>query len=683
MALRIGYLSLFVMLLPYIFGETLVDLLKKTKGLTKVAEAVAASTLLELELKADAYTAFLPSDDALEGYEGAIDREFVHAHMTKTPLLIQNASAHVISRDVKGNPQFFLSSFPTGNPSLTGYEHMTYYVDNAEVVVANLVATSEGGNQQVLHVLDRPLPPLRPVGAAVAPVQGYPTALDLLAHPATYGLTGDLSIGKFYKRVKELGALDAFKLSGENTFFVAVDRALNPPSQLLDPSYVHGHVAPGTALFTRPASIREESKPSMAFADNLKVSVKMHKVEHHQALDEYYVTSETLIADEKHREGSSMARIVKANIPVMNGVVHLIDRPLMTIASSIGSYLDQNTSQLSLFSQLLKEFHPDLNAQLTAADPTAETYTIFAPSNEAIKSVNKNSLDMVKLNSEKIKELLRLHIVKDRITTRKIIEESKNGRKYSSPTLSLSRSLYFTVSPNEEQRKVFVDGAGVNASISTGNILTKNGIIHIIDRILDIPDDTVFKKLQSNGDTSTSFELSKQGNFNKQFKDRKKLFTFFVPNNAAWEAIKHDMPSAYKKIFMPKYDYFAKEILERHMIVGKALPIKEIAAITNNHTLQPDHPDYAKEAKKNATLLEMTRGGVYFSSAVTRNGNDYYLDWHGRRARVVQADLECVNGVIHVIDRAMMIQPDVTAAASTAGATLATFLATLATAWLL
>jgi len=666
-------------LLHCAIGETLVDLLANNKRVTKIAAAVQASQLLEMELRADSYTAFFPDDAALEAYDGPIDREFVHAHITNTPLKIENASDHFITRDVKGNPQFFLSSFPSGKPSLTGHEHLDYFVDNAKVVVANLDATSNDGLQQILHIIDRPLPPLRPAGAARPPVQGYPTAADLLAHPAAYGLTGDLSVAKFYSRVKELGALDAFKLPGANTFFVAVDKALNPPEQLLAASYVHGHVAPGAALFTRPANRRAEQHHTMAFADNLKVIVKVYKVNHHNAHDDYYVTSETIFADEKHRVGASMAHIVKANIPVMNGVVHLIDRPLMTIAPSIGSYLDNNTSQLSMFAELLKDFHPDLNAQLTAAGPNAETFTIFAPSNEAFSDFINNKLNQVKLNSEKIKELLRLHIVKDRLTTREVIDKSNNGKKYSSPTLSRSRSLYFTVSPpapSSQQRTVFVDGAGVNASVTTANILAKNGIIHIIDKLLDIPAETLYEKLESNGDTSTSFELSKQGGFNRQFQDREKMFTFFVPNNAAWEAIKHDMPSSYKKIFMPKYDYFAKEILERHMIVGKALPIKEIAAITNNHTLQPDNPDYK-------TLLEMTRGGLYFSSIVVPHGNEYYLDWHGRRARVVQADLECVNGVIHVIDRAMMIQPDVTAAASSVGATLAAFVATLATAWLL
>ena len=52
-----------------------------------------------------------------------------------------------------------------------------------------------------------------------------------------------------------------------------------------------------------------------------------------------YVKSHTIASDLAHPKGTALARIVKANIPVANGVVHLIDRPLMTTADSIKSYL--------------------------------------------------------------------------------------------------------------------------------------------------------------------------------------------------------------------------------------------------------------------------------------------------------------------------------------------------------
>ena len=34
---------------------------------------------------------------------------------------------------------------------------------------------------------------------------------------------------------------------------------------------------------------------------------------------------------------------------------------------------------------------------------------------------------------------------------------------------------------------------------------------------------------------------------------------------------------------------------------------------------------------------------------------EYRLEWNGVIAKVVQADVECVNGVVHIIDKVMMM----------------------------
>lgn len=66
--------------------------------------------------------------------------------------------------------------------------------------------------------------------------------------------------------------------------------------------------------------------------------------------------------------------------------------------------------------------------------------------------------------------------------------------------MSHNRNLYFAVNINANTKLpiVSVEGAGVNASIRTPNIVAENGIIHIIDRIMDIPSQTVYEKLKSN-----------------------------------------------------------------------------------------------------------------------------------------------------------------------------------------
>ena len=51
------------------------------------------------------------------------------------------------------------------------------------------------------------------------------------------------------------------------------------------------------------------------------------------------VRSNTVIGDRTHARGMVVSRIVRANIPVENGVVHLIDKPLMIVARSLFEYI--------------------------------------------------------------------------------------------------------------------------------------------------------------------------------------------------------------------------------------------------------------------------------------------------------------------------------------------------------
>jgi hypothetical protein len=53
-----------------------------------------------------------------------------------------------------------------------------------------------------------------------------------------------------------------------------------------------------------------------------------------------YVKSNTVLGDPNHAQGVVLAEIVKANIPVRNGVVHLINRPLMVVDTTVTQFLE-------------------------------------------------------------------------------------------------------------------------------------------------------------------------------------------------------------------------------------------------------------------------------------------------------------------------------------------------------
>ena len=90
-----------------------------------------------------------------------------------------------------------------------------------------------------------------------------------------------------------------------------------------------------------------------------------------------------------------VSRIVKGNIPVQNGIVHLIDKPLMVVARSLYDYVMEEgsdpTNRLFEFAQLIK----DKGGRFGEALLESKDGSLLAPSNEAFRKVDQNKLNYI------------------------------------------------------------------------------------------------------------------------------------------------------------------------------------------------------------------------------------------------------------------------------------------------
>ena len=105
--------------------------------------------------------------------------------------------------------------------------------------------------------------------------------------------------------------------------------------------------------------------------------------------------SNTISGDRFHGTGMVVSKIVKGNIPVQNGIVHLIDKPLMVVARSLYDYVmeegkDRN-NRLYSFAQLIK----DKGGRFGEALLESKDGTLLAPSNEAFRKVDRNKLNYI------------------------------------------------------------------------------------------------------------------------------------------------------------------------------------------------------------------------------------------------------------------------------------------------
>lgn len=127
----------------------------------------------------------------------------------------------------------------------------------------------------------------------------------------------------------------------------------------------------------------------------------------------HYVQSNTIKNDAVHKAGRVLSRMILANIPIKNGVMHIIEKPLMLMDMSIRDFLREQT-KLKRFHGLLEK-HPDVLSELNRHS----NKTVLAPDDNAFANLVDNNQKFAGIdeNSEEMKKLLRQHLVYQQVSS--------------------------------------------------------------------------------------------------------------------------------------------------------------------------------------------------------------------------------------------------------------------------
>lgn len=551
----------------------------------------------------------------------------------------------VLSR-LKGSQPIFISQ----QRSPSGQQWV--FANNARLVLRNVrKASTEDGEPQMLHIIDEVLSPTIPTVSGSSYFN--PSANDYLKNSNKY-VDGKFSLMKFYAKLREHNRMSLFESPGFHTFFIPIDTFFEPVRRMVDGPVIESHVIPDQVLFTR--TIGNQSYHSATYSDNLKVSTRIHAswVPNSDSKIQYAVESDTIKGDVQHPPGTVLTKIVYPNIAVKNGVIHLIQKPLMVTNSDVFSIIKENhEDRAHEFFNLMKIYAPFSNMVMSA-----EVATVFIPSNEAFRDIPEEKRNQMKTDMKFLENLLKLHVVRKRISTDDVVKSSSNKEVFSVPSEDSSRPLYLSVSGHHDgdlPQTLYVDGGGTNATVQIADVTATNGLVHFIDKVLGIPYRSVGEKIAMNSMTSLSNKLAEQDTFSNKVGDLEKNFTLLVPSNEAWLKIKKSSPSIYKTLFSARAKLQASDILDRHLIIGNTLSMEQLH-------------DLSKKEKGVKTFR--SRFMIEKSS-----GNEYMVHWEQHKARVVRANLECTNGYVHIIDTVMMRKGDVTASSATYSPMLSWWLA--------
>lgn len=294
--------------------------------------------------------------------------------------------------------------------------------------------------------------------------------------------------------------------------------------------------------------------------------------------------------------------------------------PSLASPSLDGQCAAKSTASASLESDLVDTAvaagsFKTLAAALQAADLVTTLkgkgpFTVFAPSDEAFAKLPKGTLDelLKPANKSKLAAILLYHVVPGRVTAADVV-------KLSNATTAGGQRVDIAVSEGE----VRVDGARV---VKT-DVLCSNGVIHVVDSVL-MPS------------TQNVVELAAQAGSFKQLLaalDAAELrsvlagpgpFTVLAPTDEAFAKLP---AGTLEKLSLPENRESLVRLLKNHVVSGRVFADR---VATLEHV----------EALGGARLTVHAAAG-----SVSIGG-----------ARVVKADLEAANGVIHVIDTVIVSQ---------------------------
>lgn len=239
-------------------------------------------------------------------------------------------------------------------------------------------------------------------------------------------------------------------------------------------------------------------------------------------------------------------------------------------------------------------------------------FTVFAPVNSAFAKLPAEAIaDLLKdENRAQLQAILTYHVVAGKVMAADVVK-LKEAKTVNGAAVNI----------RVEDGKVFINDAQV---IKT-DITCSNGVVHLIDSVIMPPAKapSIVETAIGNEDFSTLVALVKHAGLVETLSGEGP-FTVFAPNNAA-----------FAKLPKETVDALLSE-------AGK----EQLAAILKYHVV----PGSVKAA--DVVKLKEAKTALGQSAKISVKDGKVYVDG----AQVIATDIECGNGIIHVIDS--VIPPD-------------------------
>ncbi|MCR6650999.1 MAG: fasciclin domain-containing protein [Cellvibrionaceae bacterium] len=324
------------------------------------------------------------------------------------------------------------------------------------------------------------------------------------------------------------------------------------------------------------------------------------------------------------------ATVTTVDIQADNGVIHVIDAILQppTEKGDAANNIVETAVAAGTFNTLVAAVQAAGLDSLLADE--SQTFTVFAPTDAAFAKIDEATLAAILADQNLLTALLTQHVVAD--------AEISSVQAYAANGTSLTTASGAQV-PVRINNKVLTVGG---AAVSTADIYTSNGVIHVIDSVIvgDLTLPTTEKSIVDVASEAGSFNtlvaaLEATG-LDESLANLDGTFTVFAPTDAAFAELGESTINA-----LLADPATLSNILLYHVIADAEILADQAINVANGEN----------------SLIDMANKD---KAALSFNEGDLFINL----AKVTSANVMAANGVIHVIDKVILppaaaTEPDV------------------------
>jgi len=541
--------------------NTVVDVIIGSADHNTLEAAVGAAGLVNTLNGAGPFTVFAPTDATFAALpSGTVETLLQDPQGLLTNILLNHvAGANVLSSGLTNGQS--IVTLNSGKTVKVTINNDGVFIDDAKVTVAD-IQTDNG----VVHVIDAVLLPPN-------------TVVDVIIGSANHNT--------LEAAISAAGLINTLNGAGPFTVFAPTDAAFAAlPAGTVEALLADPQGALTQVLLYHATSETVTSDDIIEFYSDFPYLQMLN-----EKTITFKVTSEGVFINN--------AKVTVADIETDNGIVHVIDAVLIAPDSTIIDVV-RNSSSHTILETLLDE--AEFSFPLEGFGP----FTLFAPTDAAISAIPGELIQQLLNDPGLLEDVLAYHVAGGQALSTNLSNEQVIR------TL-LDKNIKVTINNGD----VFIN----DAKVIVADIITDNGVVHVIDAVL-LPKTTVVDIINNSEDhfvlssilSLTGLDDALSGNG---------PFTVFAPTDDAFEAIPEDVLAA-----IVADESILTSILTYHAIGAKAL---------------------SSELSDGQEIVTLNGAKV----KITINNDGVFVN----DAKVTVVDLVADNGVVHVINAVLLPPP--------------------------